>query len=341
MKKIFILLLMSISLTLFIFTTQNSKDAPIKFDERIEQFYQSSKAECQDNTNTCKKYEIAKLAIAGDLTQAQAIEKNLLESKLIDINQCHVISHFLGEISYYKYGLNQTINNKESGCLQGFYHGAIFQYVKNIKSNIGISQLRVICNLTNSANQDQQICIHGIGHAFLYSKDLEYAVNKCAEVFDQKLRGVRKIESYSSCLGGVFASELTKNPGHQSMKIKLTSLSIFLNECEKLEEKTKKVCISFYGMEGLARSEIPPSSYLLNCLSIEKYEIDCAQGVGISFANYHSVKLEEISNFCTYPKNEKLKIYSQNLSEKAISACEKGYQSALFLNPHLEKENPI
>jgi hypothetical protein len=335
MRKILVIVAVFFSIFLLYFTTSNLKKENTKFDERIEQFYQTSKAECQVNSNNCKKYEIAKLAIAGDLIQAQTIEKKLLESKLIDINQCHLISHFLGEISYYKFGLTATIKNKESGCLQGLYHGAIFQYVKNIKTNLELSEIRGICKLNNIDQQNQQICIHGIGHAFIYNKDLTHAVGKCSEVFDQRAIGVNQLNDYNSCLGGAFASELTKNINHQSKKIKLSSISTFLAGCKDLEQQAKIVCISFYGMEGLGRSEGSTNSYLTNCLAIENYELNCAQGVGMAYVNYHNIHIDTINNYCFFPVNEVIEAYPTDLRQKVLSACVEGYKSSLFLNPHL------
>ena len=335
MKKLLLIITVSLSFSLLFFTINNLKEDTIKFDERIEQFYQNSKTECQEDPKYCKKYEIAKLAISGDLIQAQTVERNLLENKLIDANQCHVISHFLGEISYYKFGLSETIKNKESGCLQGFYHGAIFQYVKNVKTDIDLSAIRDICNLSNFDNQNQQICIHGIGHAFLYNNDIAYAVGKCSEVFDQRKIGRNQLNDYSSCLGGVFASELTKNTNHKSMKIKLDSLATFLEGCKNLEEEAKKVCISFYGMEGLGRSEGETNSYLINCIAIEKYELDCAKGVGISYVNYHNIKINDILNYCNLPIYKDTQPQTMSLHQKVLSTCVEGYKSSLFLKPHL------
>ena len=331
MKKILIILTVSLSITLFYFATSNSNHNDKKYDERVQQYYQNSKQACQQDTRNCQNYEISKLAVQGDLTKAINMKNALLKKDLIDINQCHNISHFIGEISYYKYGLIQTLKKDESGCLQGIYHGAIFQYVKNLKTNIDVPKLRVICNLSNSNKQDQQICIHGVGHAFIYSKDLKYGVNKCAKVFDQRAQGVNNLDNYFSCIGGVFASELNKNPNHMEMKIDLNSITTYLKDCESFEQVTRKVCVSFYAMEGLGRSVIEPTKLLDNCLGIKNYELDCAKGVGISYANYYSIDLADIINFCILNKNDSRKTNTNQLYEEIISACLTGFKSSLFL----------
>jgi hypothetical protein len=331
MRKITLLITIALSATLFFFITNYSKEGNLKFDESIELYYQNSKTSCKNNINTCQNYEIAKLAINGKLEEANKARKALLASKLIDPDQCHAISHFLGEVSYYKNGLTETLNSKEQGCLQGIYHGAIFQYVKNLKTKIDESKIRDICTLANSKHQDQQICIHGIGHAFIYNKDIKHGVESCARVFDQRSLGNKKLDKYFSCLGGVFASELTKNPKHLNMSIAINSLEPYLETCKKFEKETKKVCISLYATEGLGRSEINPELQLGKCLKILHNEIDCAYGLGISFANYYDIDIKELISYCQIQLKQKDELLSKPTTEKITSACLEGYQSAIFL----------
>jgi hypothetical protein len=331
MRKLLLIVTIALSASLFFFITSNSKEGDQKFDERIEQFYQSSKINCKNNINTCQQYNIAKLAVSGNLIEANKVRRTLLASKLIDADQCHDLSHFLGEVSYYENGLTETLNSKEQGCLQGNYHGAIFQYVKNLKNKVDDSKIRDICTMANSKHQDQQICIHGIGHAFMYNKDTKHGVESCARVFDQRSIGYNKLDKYFSCLGGVFASELTKNPKHLNMSIAINSLEPYLETCKKFEKETKKVCISLYATEGLGRSEINPELQLEKCLKILHNEIDCAHGLGISFANYFDIDIKDLLSYCQIkPKERKERPYMV-LEQKVNSACLEGYQSAIFI----------
>ena len=332
MRTISLLITIALSSSLFFFITNYSKEGNLKFDERIELYYQNSKTDCKNNINTCQNYEIAKLAINGKLEEANKARKALLTSKLIDPDQCHAISHFLGEVSYYKNGLTETLNSKEQGCLQGIYHGAIFQYVKNLKTKIDESKIREICTLANSKNQDLQICIHGIGHAFIYNKDINLGVESCAKVFDQRSIGNYKLEKYFSCLGGVFASELTKNPNHLNMSIDINSLNPYLQSCKNFEIETKKVCISLYATEGLGRSEIKPELQLEKCLKILNNEIDCAYGLGISFANYYDIDIKDLLSYCQIKTKQRDALLGKPVEQKITSACLEGYQSAIFIN---------
>lgn len=124
-----------------------------------------------DVVDACYAKELVKLPL-----KKLSLEIATLEKQKLFKGKCHVVSHFIGRLLAKEYSVNETMEGDVDYklCSQGMLHG----YLEEI-GNSGTT-----ANLVNIAaelcSQDEPSgCIHGVGHAFAFSK---ISISKTAEV---------------------------------------------------------------------------------------------------------------------------------------------------------------
>lgn len=146
----------------------------------------------------------------GDLENAR--------SQNADIeNECHVISHAIGRYAYVKEGnVGDAFESCDQSCHSGCYHGVMERLfygedeTADTTKHLTLADLETkvpnICDRSNFSNPTNALifqCLHGVGHAILYS--LDYNLGDSLAACDLMETGYER----SSCYGGVIMENVT------------------------------------------------------------------------------------------------------------------------------------
>ena len=124
-----------------------------------------------DVVDACYAKELIKLPL-----QKLSLEIASLEKQKVFKGKCHVVSHFVGRLLAKGYSVAETTEGKVDYklCSQGIMHG----YLEEI-GNSGTTANLVNIAAELCSKDEPSGCIHGVGHAFAFSK---ISISKTAEV---------------------------------------------------------------------------------------------------------------------------------------------------------------
>lgn len=196
--------------------------------------------------NTCYDEFVSAYGEGREIVEVLAgLEGARAESTEIE-NGCHPIAHAVGRLSLERYGnVGDAFQACDFTCHSGCYHGVmerLFFKDEEILSgsqHLGLSDLenRVpgICDRDQFENPTDSLifqCLHGVGHAILYTVDynLEEALLAC----DFLATGYER----SSCYGGVIMENVT---AFDRSKRDIDPED-YLYPCNKLEDKYQYSC---------------------------------------------------------------------------------------------------
>ncbi len=246
------------------------------------------------------------------------MEQARLQNPTVE-NSCHPIAHAIG-----RYTLDQTGNVGDAfescdySCHSGCYHGVmerLFLKDQDLSDTQHVSkeQLEVkvpsICNEENFANPTSSVifqCLHGIGHAILFS--LEYNLDDALSTCDKLGNGYER----SSCYGGVFMENVTAfEKGKRDIKLEDPHYP-----CSRLDDKYKNDC---YVMQTSVMADIGLSveQQAQECLKAGNYSGNCFVSIGRDLSN--QVRTEN-GNFVIDICENKSGEYSRNCINGVIYA---------------------
>lgn len=253
-------------------TTDSNIEAESDFLKIVKCFGQEDSKECLDNfvlgySKTSPDTKSLLNAMEVSRTQDQSIE-----------NECHNIAHAIGRYTYQKYNnIGDAFNACDQSCHSGCYHGVMermFYSDEELSSKNHLTfkdiekKMPGICDASNFSNPSPTVifqCLHGVGHAVMFSLDynLEDSLKACDLLKDDYER--------SSCWGGVFMENITAF----DKKKRDLKAGDYLYPCNKVEEKYKYSCYMMqtsvmfeYGLTALeigvecAKSELPTPCYI-------------------------------------------------------------------------------
>jgi hypothetical protein len=201
---------------------------------------------------------------------------------------CHPIAHAIGRYAYQKHGnVGDAFENCDYTCHSGCYHGVmertfytdeqISAGVQHVTYDQLAGKIPTICSADKFSNPTQQIifqCLHGIGHAILYSLNynLDDALKLCDLLptsYDQR-----------SCYGGVIMENVTAfDTSKRDIKQDDPQYP-----CNRLPEVYKTSC---YAMQtsvmyniGLSTAEIAKE-----CRNAGVYQSTCMVSLGRDLSN--------------------------------------------------------
>ena len=142
------------------------------------------------------------------LTRTQTAEIALLKAKKFqrtdNIDDCHLIAHFIGEevLNKHSADLGKALAECSMDCNQGCVHGAVQTYISEKSDTDNITaDLISVCDTVSYDNRLRRQCIHGVGHGLLTGglMPIAEAIESC-----HRFKG-REI---SICLGGTFMENM-------------------------------------------------------------------------------------------------------------------------------------
>lgn len=204
-------------------------------------------------------------------------------------NSCHPIAHAIGRYSLVKYiNVGDSFEKCDLTCHSGCYHGVmerLFFTDKEISSSTNHlnptdlkDKIPDICNKNNFSDPSNSIifqCLHGVGHAILYSMayNLEDALISC-DFFKTSYE-------QSSCYGGVFMENVTAF----DKKLRDVNPKDPLYPCNKVDKKYKRDCFtmqtSLMFEYGLSIPQIAEQ-----CRLAKDYKSNCFVSLGRDLSNY-------------------------------------------------------
>ncbi len=182
------------------------------------------------NISECFRVEVSKQAACMDNfvaayaqrfqkdTKAMLADEEVARSQNTDIeNSCHPVVHAVGRYTYRVTGnVGDAFNACDQSCHSGCYHGVMERlFYSEQDSAEGLQHISYadlekkipgICDADKFSNPSSQLifqCLHGVGHAILYSLqyDLRRSLNAC-DLFETEYQR-------SSCYGGVVMENIT------------------------------------------------------------------------------------------------------------------------------------
>ena len=163
-----------------------------------------------------------------------AINRLYEVKKIKDYSQyCHTLAHFLGKKYYNLYNSPmKALNLGGKSCSDGYYHGVIEEYARQIDSDTYTKQINDICAsiLDKYLNMD---CIHGIGHG-------SYIIAKRNPVVASKIcNNLASDFNILMCTSGVFMQFSLDE------RLRPNTLDNLLNICDKdISTKYREACLN-------------------------------------------------------------------------------------------------
>ncbi len=217
-----------------------------------------------------------------------ALENARSENSFIE-DQCHPISHAIGRytLDVYNNNVGDAFEACDFTCHSGCYHGVMERLffkdeledgnLRHLDYETMQEKIPGICSEDKFENSDQSVifqCLHGVGHAIMYSTDydLELSLSGCLLLnpgFEQ-----------TSCFGGVFMENITAfdkskrdlKPGEPHYPCSKLS-NIFVHECYLMQTSIMKE-------QGLTIEEI-----VAECKKADDVEA-CFVSLGRDVSNY-------------------------------------------------------
>jgi len=223
---------------------------------------------CLSKTNEYEKWICLKpyfRALTMEVSASYAIKeaKKLKHEKIID--DCHLLSHFVGEASLEKHNFDagKAFSSCEFGCIEGCYHGVMEGYLRyETDPRAVIPKVKNLCDNIDSPDSStkekllRRQCLHGIGHGLLAHDYLSMseAVKTCRSFNDEY--------SEQTCLGGAMMEYMEQYLGvEENYLVKI--LPGICAPVEKLNDQfALNTCIAnigvglmFYTKHDLVRSK--------------------------------------------------------------------------------------
>ena len=160
-------------------------------------------------------------------------------------NDCHNIAHAIGRYTYKKYSnIGDAFNACDQSCHSGCYHGVMermFYSDEEISTKTHLTfkdieaKMPGVCDSSKFSNPSPTEifqCLHGVGHAVLFSLDynLEDSLKACDLLANDYER--------SSCWGGVIMENVTAF----DKKKRDLKAGDYLYPCNKLDDKYQYSC---------------------------------------------------------------------------------------------------
>lgn len=215
---------------------------------------------------------------------------------------CHPITHSIGRVTYQRFGnVGDAFEACDQSCHSGCYHGVMERLfygeedltdsTKHLTYEDMKKKIPGICSSTNFRNPSNSVifqCLHGVGHAIMYSLDydLEESLLSCDLLGNEYER--------SSCYGGVLMENVTAfekdkrdiNPSDPNYP------------CNKLDRKYQSDCYvmqtSLMFEYGMTIDQISES-----CLKATPFEAQCFTSLGRDLSNYvRSGSIEYVISSC-------------------------------------------
>ena len=278
----------------------------------------------EDSINACFEEFIGSYGEGKTISQ---LLSDLETSRSLDTqleSNCHPIVHAIGRLAYKREGnIGDAFESCDLTCHSGCYHGVmerLFFTEEELASgehhltyNDLQEKIPGICDrdkFTNFSTSIQFQCLHGLGHAILYSLeyDLETALKSCDLL-------VTEYEK-SSCHGGVIMENVTAFDKEKRDLKKNDPLY----PCNKLESKYMNSC---YLMQTSVMLEYGMSTKEIaeKCATVDTYGSTCFVSLGRDLSNQVRIgNTESVVEAC--------EIYS----EKYVHDCIKGTIYALIDN---------
>lgn len=194
-------------------------------------------------------------------------------------NDCHNISHSVGQLAYKKIG-KEALSLHENACQWGFGHGVLLSASQDLKAEEFVENFKKFCEL----DPEPIGCLHGIGHALgdkktkaSFTMEICYSIG--SDIDGRKERDLVSKSSSGACVEGWVMQQLGTLE-YNSMKS---------------PDEAGDVC---EGMEGEAL-------FICKGMSIRNYVIIATN----SLDKFKRVK--EFKNYCNNfsPNSENLEIY--------------------------------
>lgn len=214
-------------------------------------------------------------------------------------NQCHAITHIIGNNAYLKYkDINKALQYYDEMCGSGYIHGIIEQRFASIKSDFEVYQiLPTIC-----APENLGICFHGVGHGFMwYSSDnLPKALSDCDDL--------QISYRINNCYDGVFMENFEGDHDvHPTNYINPQNPSY---PCNQLDAKYKESCYFYSARYYLA---LYPTKYMDGfawCRTQENgYQLTCIKGIGSAMMKQNLNDPNLVAGYCNKTANNDEKVY--------------------------------
>lgn len=209
-------------------------------------------------------------------------------------NNCHPIAHAIGRNTYKAKGnIGDAFEACDQTCHSGCYHGVMERLfygdtqtdeTKHLTYEDMKEKIPGICSKDKFANPTNAVifqCLHGVGHAILFSLDydLEDSLRSC-DLFETQYEK-------SSCYGGVIMENVTAFD-KKKRDIKQNEP---LYPCSKLDDKYKNDCYmmqtSIMYEQGLSDEQISKE-----CLKTNGFDSKCFISLGRDLSN--SVRINDI-----------------------------------------------
>ncbi len=216
------------------------------------------------------------------------LETTRLKDKTID-TQCHPLSHAIGRYDFSRYGkIGDAFEQCDFTCQSGCYHGVmermfftdaeIAKGIQHLSYEDFKTRLPGICDRTKFSNPtDTQIfnCLHGVGHAVLYSIDynLQAALDSCDLLATDYER--------NACYGGVFMENIT---AFDSSKRDLKHDDYYY-PCDKVAEKYQEQCWMLQ-TSTLLEFGVPWEQISDICNSLKAHNLACFNSMGRDLSNF-------------------------------------------------------
>src|SRR5690606_37234968 len=139
-------------------------------------YLQEGKQKCMDDFIAAYFGEKTTKEVLADLEQARLRDTEIE-------NQCHPVAHAVGRIAYLNIGnVGDAFESCDQSCHSGCYHGVmerlfygddeIIDENKHLTYGDMVLKIPGICNSDKFKNPSNAVifqCLHGVGHAILYS----------------------------------------------------------------------------------------------------------------------------------------------------------------------------
>lgn len=256
-----------------------------------------------DNVNQCYDNFVKNFAQGKTVKQVLAAMESARSQSTSLENGCHPIAHAIGRYTLGQYkNVGDAFDQCDYSCHSGCYHGVMermFYSDEQLAKGTAhlsykdlASKIPNICSKDKFSNPSRQIifqCLHGVGHAILYS--LDYKLDEALKLCDL----LPTVYDQSSCYGGVIMENVTAfDKGKRWIKKEEP-----LYPCTALDEKYRDSC---YSMQTSVMFE--------QGLSIDQISAECAKTGKFRGTCYRSLG-RDLSN----------RVRVNNVSE-VVSACE-------------------
>lgn len=213
-------------------------------------------------------------------------------------SDCHPITHSIGRYTLNTFGnVGDAFDACDHTCHSGCYHGVmermffdekdLEQGTVHLSDEIMKVKIPGICDPSNFEGSPAGVvfqCLHGLGHAIMYSTDYD---------LERSLAGCDLLESQydrSSCYGGVIMENITAFD-KSARDIDYSNANY---PCNKLDTKYKYQC---YLMQTSIMQEIglSPKEQVEQCALAGEYKVPCFTSIGRDISNFYRLSNPEFA----------------------------------------------